>query len=50
MEKKKWDLKCPSCKKKFLKEEIDDRGFVDHTTCGDVINCPYCGYQWLEEK
>lgn len=49
MKKKiKWDIHCPACSRKFLKEDLKERGFVDITKVGECITCPDCEYQWID--
>ena len=48
--KKIFDVVCPYCEKKLVKEELIEEGYVDSTPCGDAIYCPNCDSQFLEQK
>lgn len=47
--KKLWDITCPYCNRKMLKEELTEQGYVDKTPVGDCITCPSskCGQQFI---
>lgn len=50
MDKKvRWDISCPSCGRKFLKKDLEERGYVDKTKIGDCITCEKCEFQWIEK-
>lgn len=47
---KAWDYACKGCGKKFLMENLDKDGYVDHIKLGKVVFCPHCEHQELLEN
>lgn len=45
---KLFDVECPYCGRKFLKENLINDGYVTKTKIGDVVDCPHCQSQFKE--
>lgn len=48
--KSRLNWKCPSCKKRFSTEDLEDLGFVERIGNSMVVTCSECEYQELIQK